>query len=241
MMEEKILFKEKTHKFLTFIQVVFIVALVGAIGLCTLWFNNNLHGLDWMYEHEHDEYCVTTFDDQFVFEEADYLAVKDKYSSFHEFIEVEYAKLPDKDYHDQYIDCEILIYGSVDAAIDNFYDQYGTPLSDYINDCGVVLLVAIIPFGLLALLKSKRSKFVVTENTINGKKGYKKFNIAFSDIKRITQKGKCITIETENKKLKLSSLKNCDEIYNHIKPFVVEEPVIQQVASNVDNIKNILD
>ena len=236
-MEEKILFKEKTHKFLTVMQTILVVALIGAIGLCTLWFYNNLHGLDWMYEHKHDELCVITFEDATLFEEKDYLAVKDKYSSFHEFIESEYAKLPEKEYHDQYIDCDILVFGSVEAARENFYDEYGTPLSDYVSDCMVVIAVSIIPFILLILLKSQRSKFIVTENTIKGKKGYKKFDIAFSDIKRITQKGKRITIQTENKNLELSSNKKSNEIYNYIKPFVIEEPVV----NNVDSIKNILD
>lgn len=205
-MEEKILFEVKTHRFITVIQSIFIVTLIGAIGLCTLWFYNDLHGLDWMYEHKHDEYCATTFDDQILFEEKDYLAVKDKYSSFHEFVEAEYAKLPDKEYHDEFIDCDILIFGSVEAAIDNFYDEYGTPLLYYIIDCMVVIAISAIPFILLILLKSQRSKFVVTENNIYGKKGHKKFDISFSDIIEITKKGKGIIIKTENSQLKLSSI-----------------------------------
>ena len=65
---------------------------------------------------------------------------------------------------------------SIEAAIENFYDEYGTPLSDYISDCMVVIAISIIPFILVFLLKIQRSKFIVTENTIKGKKGYKKFD-----------------------------------------------------------------
>lgn len=237
-MEEKILFKVKTHKFILFFRLMVILFLMGAISLCTVWFYEELHGLDWMYEHKHDEYCAQTFDDELLFKEGDYLATNDQYHSFHEFIEVEYAKLPDKEYHDEYIDCDILVYGGVDAAIDYIYSEYDTPLEDYIYNCANCLMIALIPYILIILpIKSQRSKFVVTEYNLHGKKGCRKFNISFTDIIEITQKGKSITIKTEKKKLKLSSLKNCDEIYNHIKPYVPEKTISQQATSTVDDIK----
>lgn len=236
-MEEKVLFKVKSHKFVTVIAWIFIVAFVGAIALCTYYYYNDLHGLDWKYDHQHTEKCVITFDDVTLFTKEDYLAVKDKYPSYHAFVEDQYPKLIDKSYHDQYIDCDILKYGSVEAANNKFYEEYGTPLSHYINDCMVVVVASLIPLILIIILKSKQSKFVVTESNIYGKKGYKKFNISYDDIIDIEQKANKIIIKISNKVLKLSALKKCDEIYNYIKPFVPEKIITQQSTSEVDDIK----
>lgn len=82
-----------------------------------------------------------------------------------------------------------------------------------------------------------KCKFSVTENNIYGKKGHKKFDISFNDIIEIRKIGKGIIIKAENKELKLSPLKKCEEIYNYIKSFVPESTTEQQSTSTVDGIK----
>lgn len=101
-------------------------------------------------------------------------------------------------------------------------------------------VTGICLFAILAsiyCIYSTKCKFSVTENNIYGKKGSKKFDIAFIDIVAISQKGKGIIINAENNKLKLSPLENCDEIFNYIKPFVPERTTTQQSTSTVDDIK----
>lgn len=107
----------------------------------------------------------------------------------------------------------------------------------------LTLLMCTLIVLLIIYICLTRCKYFITETNIYGKKGYKKFDITFSDIIEITQKGKSLTLKTENSQLKLSPLKNCEEIYNYIKPFVserkVEQPTTKTEASTnaVDDIK----
>lgn len=121
----------------------------------------------------------------------------------------------------------------------NYFD-YLTHSSVYDSD-DIIFLIIVTSIFLLAIsafvyfIYLTKYKFSVNENNIYGKNGYKKFDISFNDITEISLKGKTIIIKTENIKLKLSPLKNCNEIYNYIKPFV---PVI---TLKHNDIKNILD
>lgn len=129
--------------------------------------------------------------------------------------------------------CEYNKYTSAyDCFINELFDD--DSLFEFIIITSVCLFIILVSVYCICLSKCK---FSVTENNIYGKKGSKKFDIAFSDIVEIMQKGKSIIIKTDKKKLKLSPLKNCDEIYSHIKPFVTEKPITQQVTSTVDDIK----
>lgn len=100
--------------------------------------------------------------------------------------------------------------------------------------CSIIILICV-------LIHLTRYKFYITETNIYGKNRYKKFNVAFSDIIEITQKDKGIVIKTADKKIKLSSLKKCEEIYNYIKPNITEKQTISQDKNTIDNLKNILD
>lgn len=85
-----------------------------------------------------------------------------------------------------------------------------------------------------------KSKFSVSENSIYGKKGHKKFHISFGDITALSKEGNGIVIKTEKEQLKLSPLKQCEEIYRHIKSFVPESAtgaIGAQATNTVDDIK----
>ena len=108
----------------------------------------------------------------------------------------------------------------------------------------LIIVTSIFLFGISAFvyfIYLTKYKFSVSENNVYGKKGNKKFNISFKDITEISLKGKTIIIQTESIKLKLSPLKNYNEIYNYIKSFAPKTAIEQQVKNTVDNIKNILD
>ena len=62
-------------------------------------------------------------------------------------------------------------------------------------------------------------------------------DISFNEIIEIRKIGQGIIIKAENKELKLSPLKKCEEIYNYIKPLVPESITEQQSTSTVDGIK----
>lgn len=107
-------------------------------------------------------------------------------------------------------------------------------LFDVIVVTSICLVIVVICICCICLT---RCKFNVTPNNIYGKKGAKKFDIAFKDIVELTQKRKGIIIKTADKKLNVSPLKNCDEIYKFIKPYVPERIIAQQSTGTVDDIK----
>lgn len=232
-MEDKVLFRGKMNIFISVIQFIPVLFLVISISFCTLEFYDNSHALDWKYDHEHDEWCTQTFDDAFLFEEEDYLAVRDEYSSFHEFIEVQYANLPDKEYHDYYIDCDILRHGSADALIDYYFEADVLP--DFISNC-IVCVVISMGLGIFAIMLNRfKCKLSLTEKAIFVKKGFKKFDIPFENITELYKKDLCITIKTENENLKLPAFKKCDEIYNLIALHTPEAAITRPVTCNATN------
>ena len=132
---------------------------------------------------------------------------------------------------------------AINCEYNNFDNVFDCFLHELFNSDLLFLFIVISSACILIILLSiyciylTKCIFSVTENNIYGKKGFKKFDIAFIDIVAITQKRKCIIINTKNNKLKLSPLKKSDEIYNHIKPFVPERTITQQSTSIVDDIK----
>ena len=119
-----------------------------------------------------------------------------------------------------------------------FLDRY-YPLFFFV---GAIIIFICILFAFLT-----KSKFYITKTNIYGKSCFKKFNIAFDDIIETTKKGNSIIILTENRRLKLAPLKNCDKIYYYIKSDLSETPVMpekqveEQVKNAIDDITNILD
>ncbi|MBR5223124.1 MAG: hypothetical protein IKV81_03050 [Clostridia bacterium] len=119
-----------------------------------------------------------------------------------------------------------------------FLDRY-YPLFFFV---GAIIIFICILFAFLT-----KSKFYITKTNIYGKSCFKKFNIAFDDIIETTKKGNSIIILTENRRLKLAPLKNCDKIYHYIKSDLSETPVMpekqveEQVKNAIDDITNILD
>lgn len=111
--------------------------------------------------------------------------------------------------------------------------NYDYMLFQFIIVSAICLLIISVT---IYCIYSTKCKFSVTEKNIYGKKGFKKFDIAFIDIIAITQKRKGVIINTENNKLKLSPLKKCDEIFNYIKPLAPKTAIEQQSTSTVDDI-----
>ena len=107
---------------------------------------------------------------------------------------------------------------------------------------GAIIIFICILFAFLT-----KTKFYITETNIYGKNCFKKFNIAFDDIFETNKKGNSIIILTNNSKLKLSSVKNCNKIYNCIKSISSKEPIMDekqvedQIKTTADDIINILD
>lgn len=242
-MEEKILFKEKTHKFVLVLKIILVLIVV----LCGL----KLYDSATYYNgHVHDMECVGGIDNYGdsntgdLFTEEDYQEKSDNYATVNDYVIGEYNK---NKYGFMYEGrevkleprCTVLEYGSIVAAnSENFNDDL-----EYIFIYFIIILFPLIP---VCIISRKRSEFVVTENSIYGKKGHKNFNISYNEVIDITQEGKGIILETKNEKLKLSSLKNCNEIYNLIKPFVPEKPkaeekLIAQSTNKINDITNILD
>ncbi|MBE6787209.1 MAG: hypothetical protein E7537_02555 [Ruminococcaceae bacterium] len=243
-MEEKILFEVKTHKFLPFIKIT----LVLFVAILVAYYVKELYDCSHFYDdHIHDSSCVGKVDeiDDLIFTEKDYETKRDEYSTFSEYIEGEYKKNKYKyissigniENNMIYTNCEVLEYGSISSANRSFFlGHYDEWAFQWIIWGSIILALLII----LSIATIQKCNYIVTENTIKGKKGIKKFDISFSEIIEITKKGKVIIIKTEKKKLKLSTLKNSDEIYNYIKPFVPEIKIVQQ-PTNVETNTNTVD
>ncbi len=109
---------------------------------------------------------------------------------------------------------------------------------------GAIIILICVLFAFLT-----KTKFYITKTNIYGNNCFKKFNIAFDDIIETTKKGNNIIISTKSSRLKLSPVKNCNEIYNCIKFATTGTPIAdektteteKQTTKTVDNIKNILD
>ena len=120
----------------------------------------------------------------------------------------------------------------------HFFDVY-YPTFFFIG--AIILFICILSAFLT------KSKFHITETNIYGRNCFKKFNIAFDDIIETTKKGNSIIIETKHKKLKLSPVKKCNEIYSYITSdspetsTVVENQVEHQAQKPINDITNILD
>ena len=99
---------------------------------------------------------------------------------------------------------------------------------------------AIILFICILSAFLTKSKFYITKTNIYGRNCFKKFNIAFDDIIETTKKGNSIIIKTANKKIKLQSLKKCDEIYNYIKSNITEKQILHTKEKKSWSAKKIL-
>lgn len=221
-MEEKILFKEKTRKLITAIQIVIILLGIFMMAVCVA----DTVESQIRYSHRHDFGCVYDKDGN-LFTEGDYQSKSSKYSSVHAYIEGEYKK---HGYDDGIVeDCGLIWCDNLEQA-----------QKEELEDCllfyipmSIVIIAVMIAVSLL--LKLAKQKYFVTEQRIYGKKGYKKFDVSFDDILSIKKENKEITIKTEDKILKLFAYKNSAAIYDHIKPYAREEETSQQIV--VDDIK----
>ena len=172
--------------------------------------------------------------------------------------------------HIIYDEHEFVCYGVADTNLINpddpewgiFMDEHGVQPSDcqwqgrylfyYVHFFDVYypaffFVGAIIIFICILFAFLTKTKFHITETNIYGKKCFKKFNIARDDIIETTKKGNSIIILTNNSRLKLSPVKNCNKIYHYItfdfseEPIVEEKQVKKQIKTDVDDITNILD
>lgn len=102
----------------------------------------------------------------------------------------------------------------------------------------IIIVGSLLPLFIIGfIIKIRKSEVKVFEDKITGKKGFKKFDIAYDKITHIEKYGKKLTIESLNKKVSLCALNNCDEIYNAIKPRVDEKVFAPRVILKKENIK----
>jgi len=118
----------------------------------------------------------------------------------------------------------------------------------------ILIIISLLPLLIIwFIIKIRKSEIKVFENKITGKKGFRKFDIAYDKITHIEKSGKKLIIESVDRKVSLCALNNCDEIYNIIKQHVNEDVfaprviVKNAVSKTVDkteikgNIIDILD
>lgn len=220
-MEEKILFKEKTHKFITTVQIAIILLGIFMITVCVV----DIVESQIRYSHRHDFGCVYDKNETILFTKGDYQSKSSQYSSVHDYIEGEYKKHNGEGIVE---DCDLIWCDNLEQVQK---EQLEDDLIFYIP-MSIIIVAVMISISLL--LKLAKQKYFVTEQRIYGKKGYKKFDISFGDILSIKKENKKITIKTEDKILNLSAYKNNTAIYDHIKPYAQEE-ISQPVI--VDDIK----
>ncbi|MBR6502835.1 MAG: hypothetical protein IKT42_05275 [Clostridia bacterium] len=224
-MNEGILFKGKSQKSVTVVQIIAILFVVLVIASTFI----TIIGDQLYYSHQHTFGCAHDESDNIVFTEKDYNSKKSEYASVHDYMEGEYKKYKNTNDFAITRDCE-LIGNLVEMRNNATWDALETYVPIW-----VISVVALIAF--LFLIKLAKQKYFVEAERIYGKKGYKKFDISFKEILEMKKYDKTVIIKTEKTTVALSLHKNYDEICGLIEPFVPVQDNATAGTSVVDDIK----
>lgn len=219
-MEEKEVFKNIRTK--TKISLIFLIIFTI---LAYVWFVSFMFQSD-----EYERYKEHTFYDEHDYECYNEVGkeVYDKCGGVDFPIHLSEAEGADTS------NCQYYFESTFDYCIDALVDSPNDEMTFFVIATSIFLL--IVSLCIFCICRGK-CKFHVSENSIYGKKGHKKFHISFDDITKVSKEGNGIILKTENGQLKLSPFKKSEEIHNYIKAFLPESATELQVTETVDDIK----
>lgn len=245
-MEERLLIKAKTNKFLSFAQwFPLIILIIGCLTVMVAYshiFEDIFDMKDQYSTHIHTEWCSETAEGDILYTEDDYKEKSNIYSSYHEFVvsEIANSEYTYENYGDSYLNCTLLHYVTYDNYCDHIIQWY---ISDIIEVYSIFVVISIIIAIVIFILKFKLQYKIKVYNTkIHLKKCCKNSVINFDDVIEIKSDNNRIFIVTDDKNIKLSLSKK--EYHKLLDVFnlvicdkIITKPVENEIVISNDDIK----